>query len=124
MDRAVSGALVRGYEARIPLLALPDPDDRHVLAAAIEGGCGVIVTGNVKDFPAAAIGPHGVEAAKPDDFLPAQFVRDRAGFLGAIRRVRSRLENPPYTPEAYLDNLARQGLPETAAALRPYAGAL
>ena len=44
-------ALVTGYEHRIESLSLPDPDDRHVLAAAIECGASIIVTANLKDFP-------------------------------------------------------------------------
>src|SRR5271165_1577901 len=38
MRRVLPDADVRGYEPRIAGLALPDPDDRHVLAAAIESG--------------------------------------------------------------------------------------
>ena len=49
--------LVTGYEPLIPTLALPDPDDRHVLAAAIHGGAGLIVTFNLGDFPASVLGP-------------------------------------------------------------------
>lgn len=44
MDTAVGDALITGYEALIEMLVLPDPDDRHVLAAAIIGRCDVIVT--------------------------------------------------------------------------------
>jgi len=44
MDRHTRDALVLGYEALIPTLTLPDPGDRHVLAAAITGRCDVIVT--------------------------------------------------------------------------------
>jgi len=45
-------ALVLGFEDLIPSLSLPDPDDRHVLAAAIRGRVDVNVTYNTKDFPA------------------------------------------------------------------------
>ncbi len=43
MDRATRDCLVTGYESLIPSLTLPDPDDRHVLAAAIVGKCDVIL---------------------------------------------------------------------------------
>jgi hypothetical protein len=44
MNRHVSDCLVTGYEALRPTLTLPDPDDRHILAAAIHGQAGAIVT--------------------------------------------------------------------------------
>ena len=49
-----------GYHGLIPSLQLPDPDDRHVLAAAIVGRCDVIVTQNIQDFPEAALAPYGI----------------------------------------------------------------
>src|SRR5574337_988910 len=57
---ALMRAAVPDYRAvasarRINALTLPDPDDRHVLAAAIETGADVIVTGNRRDFPPAAL---------------------------------------------------------------------
>lgn len=57
MDTATRDSLVTGYEALIDTLTLPDPDDRHVLAAAIVGRCDVIVTQNLKDFPGGGAGP-------------------------------------------------------------------
>lgn len=44
MDRALRDCLVLEYDSLIPTIGLPDPGDRHVLAAAIAGGCGVIIT--------------------------------------------------------------------------------
>jgi len=47
--------LLTDYEDLIDSLALPDPDDRHVLAAAIRAGAQTIITFNLKDFPKAAL---------------------------------------------------------------------
>lgn len=50
MNANVRDCLVTGYEPLIDGLTLPDPDDRHVLAAAIRASADVIVTFNLKDF--------------------------------------------------------------------------
>ncbi|HVZ31726.1 MAG TPA: PIN domain-containing protein [Polyangiaceae bacterium] len=69
MNRAVPDCLIRGYEGLIDGLSLPDPDDRHVLAAAIRAGAQLIVTSNMRDFPENALAPYGIEAKDPDDFV-------------------------------------------------------
>lgn len=74
MDRATRDCLVTGYEALVPALILPDPDDRHVLAAAIVGRCDAIVTQNLKDFPPEALAPFGIETQHPDDFFGTSFL--------------------------------------------------
>lgn len=48
---------------------MPDPNDRHVLAAAIVSNTSVIVTYNIKDFPEKEINKYGIEVQHPDDFL-------------------------------------------------------
>ena len=57
MELAVPDVLVSSYEGLIPGLNLPDAKDRHVLAAAIRCQAGVIVTLNLRDFPAEALAP-------------------------------------------------------------------
>jgi len=57
---------VPDYEAWLPGLTLPDPDDCHVLAAALAGGVPLIVTFNLVHFPEATLAPHGVRAGRPD----------------------------------------------------------
>lgn len=69
MNRVPPHADVRGYEARIADVTLPDPDDRHVLAAAMHAGASVVVTLNTRDFPAGVLGPLGIEAQSPDELL-------------------------------------------------------
>src|SRR5262249_35754559 len=44
MNAHARDALVIEFEELIDVLDLPDPNDRHVLAAAIKGGEGLIVT--------------------------------------------------------------------------------
>ena len=62
MNGAFRDPLVDNYEDLIDGLQLPDPDDRHVLAAAIRCGAQVIVTWNVKaDGRSAGRGTAGGE---------------------------------------------------------------
>ncbi|MDE2789141.1 MAG: PIN domain-containing protein [Paracoccaceae bacterium] len=72
MDQATRDCLVTGYESLIPALDLPDPDDRHVLAAAIIGRCDVIVTCNLNDFPEPAITAYGIGVQHPNEVLTNQ----------------------------------------------------
>lgn len=51
------------------LTRIPDPNDRHVPAAAIKGGAQVIVTQNTKDFPRPALDDYGILCQTPDEFL-------------------------------------------------------
>jgi len=55
MNKAVRDCLVTGCEPLIESLRLPDPDDRHVLAAAIKSSAQVIVTTNLRYFPEAEL---------------------------------------------------------------------
>jgi hypothetical protein len=102
MDEHVPDCLVVGYEPIILGLSLPDPDDRHVLAAAIHGGAGTIVTFNLRDFPASALTRYSVEAVHPDDFIVRLWERSPAAVFEELRAT-----------------LTRCGLPRTVAHLRP-----
>jgi predicted nucleic acid-binding protein len=118
MNRNVRGALVTGYESLIPALVLPDPDDRHVLAAAIRANASIIITTNLKDFPDEALAPYDVEVQHPDDFILYLLDRQPDRVCEAARIQRQRLRNPPMDVERYLKNLARQGLTQTVLSLR------
>lgn len=124
MNTHTRDALVTGYEELMPAIVLPDLGDRHVLAAAIAGRCDVIVTQNLKDFPDAALAGFGIEAQHPDRFLCNQMSLAPGLFCTAVRKVRTRLKNPPYSVEDYLHTLTRQGLVATAAELQQFAAIL
>jgi hypothetical protein len=121
MDAATRDCLITGYHGLIASLQLPDPDDRHVLAAAIVGQCDAIVTQNLRDFPDEIITTYGIEVVHPDQFLVAQIEFEPSLFCTAVRKVRARLQNPPYSVEAYLDTLMRQGLVATVSKLQDFA---
>ena len=94
MDSHALNALVTGYEPLIEGLSLPDPDDRHVLAAAIRSQSNLILTFNLKDFHAADLLPFGIEARHPDEFLLHQWSLHPAKVLTALREQRANLKNP------------------------------
>lgn len=120
MNRAIRDCLITGYEALIPSLVLPDKNDRHVLAAAIVGRCNIIVTQNLKDFPKKSLEPFGIIPQHPDDFLCHYLDLSPTIFCEAVRKVRLRLKNPPFTVNQYLTTLHRQGLFQTVSDLEQF----
>ncbi|WP_347987608.1 PIN domain-containing protein [Methylomonas sp. AM2-LC] len=118
MDSSVRDCLVSGHEFLIPTLQLPDHNDRHVLAAAIRSHASVILTFNLKDFPARELEKYDVEALHPDEFISDLIDLNPAKVLEAVARHRRSLKNPPKTGKEYLDTLLQQGLPETVSQLR------
>jgi hypothetical protein len=88
MDQHVPGANVTGYDSLIDSLDLPDPDDRHVLAAAITAGASIIVTMNLRHFPAARLACHGIEALHPDEFVLRLFTQAPASVISTAREHR------------------------------------
>lgn len=114
MDEAMPDAVVRRYEGLISKLQLPDPDDRHVLAAAIRSKATVIVTFNLRDFPKTAVEPYGVAAVGPDDFAAA-LIRNEPDLADmAFRRMLSGWRHPSVTTAEFVTLLDRVGLRETA----------
>lgn len=118
MDAAVPGALVEDFEHRIAGLVLPDPDDRHVLAAAIETGATVLVTFNTKDFPAEAVATHGIEVKDPDSFVLDLLAARPEIVHAAARAQRASLRKPPRGIDEYLSDLSGSGLQRFAKTLR------
>lgn len=111
MSEAFDDALVTGWEELEPGVHLPDEDDRHVVAAAVRGGAQGIITANVKDFPAAALEPLGLEAVHPDDFLLDQLDLSPPTLLQVIREQAAHTRKPPLTPQDLATLLGRAGVP-------------
>lgn len=102
--------LIEGFEPLVESLNLPDPKDRHVLAAAVKGQAEGIITFNLKDFPNDVLSPLGVVAIHPNVFLCDMLEFDTAAVLLAAQNHRRSLKNPPMDAHCYLDVLQKQNL--------------
>ena len=94
-----------------------DPKDRHVLAAAVGAGGEVVVTKNLKDFPATACESLGIQIVSPDNFLVDLHKVDPSAGLRALSDQAAALTRPPLTVHDVLDHLARD-VPEFAGLAR------
>jgi predicted nucleic acid-binding protein len=124
MNEAVRDCLVTGYEHLIGTLTLPDADDRHVLAAAIQANADVIVTFNLRDFPESALSVFGIQSQHPDEFVGESLRHSCDAVCAIINRQRASLHNPPLEPDELLDVLEKQGLTQSVARLRQYRNVL
>lgn len=114
MNKAVADARVIDYERHIEQSNLPDENDRHVLAAAIEIHASVIVTQNLKDFPDSVLNQHGMEAISADEFFLRMYDADADIFLGIVRTQRTSLRKPPKTAAEYVQTFRGTGLRKLA----------
>ena len=117
MERAVPDCLVTGHERMTLDHALPDPNDEHVLAAAIQARASAIVTFNTEHFPEDALAPHGLHCVHPDDFLLDVESISSQHFIRAIKRDIEHYIDPPLEITKYLDDLSNAGIPKVAAYL-------
>jgi hypothetical protein len=120
MDKHAADAVVTGYEDLIGGLHLPDPDDRHVLAAAVHGQADVIVTLNLRDFPVKILRQFGIVPQHPDEFILRWLDLSPGLVAAAARDHRESLKNPTKTIREYLRALELQGLTKTVSVLREY----
>ena len=118
MNASVPDCLVTNFEKLVTSIELPDPDDRHVVAAAIVGHADAIVTFNTKDFPPAVLQPYGIEVQHPDEFLMNQLQLQKIPALSAIKKMRARWTNPERPALALITAFEKRGLPLTADLLR------
>ena len=115
MDRAVPDALVFGYEQLEAGITLPDPSDRHVVAAATLTRADIIVTFNLDDFPVDALKPLQLEARHPDEFLLDLFDISHELFIEAVKRDYNHYIQPRLSFADYVEGFNKAGVPETAA---------
>jgi predicted nucleic acid-binding protein len=122
MNLAVADCVVTGYGDLVESIKLPDPDDRHVVAAAVRCGAQAIVTANLKDFPKESLITFGLEAVHPDDFVLDCIDLSAGAVLAAVREQAASLKKPSMTAAEVLEKLQANGLAQSVAKLRELGG--
>jgi predicted nucleic acid-binding protein len=122
MREAVPDCLVTGHEHLVQGLDLPDPDDRHVLAAAIRANAQALVTFNLKDFPDHVLARYDIETKHPDEFVLDSIDIAPGAVVKCITDQAATLRNPPMLVPELLDSLRRTGLVQSVARLRDLLG--
>lgn len=98
-------ALIEGHDhLEAALEGIPDPDDRHVVAAARHAGAAQIITNNLRDFPVAVMEQLQIDVRTADDFIAdtPDLPMDSSTALYAMRRMRQGLKRPELTPAELL----------------------
>lgn len=123
MNRVVADANIDGvWPTCVPVL--PDPGDRHVVAAGMLAGASRIVTWNLRHFPDDALVAVGLRAETPDALLIELLGGAVDAMIASVRRARLNLRRTVPSPLAFVDAIERQGLHRFAAALRGWEGQL
>lgn len=120
MKAAMPTADVQEYARHVQGITLPDPGDRHVVAAAIAGGASVVVTWNIRDFPEAELARHGLRRETPDQFLLALHAVVPRAVLASAANARLNLRVSTPTADDFVAALDQQGLVGFAAILRDH----
>lgn len=107
MNEAFDDACVEGWEELLSAINLPDENDRHVVAAAIQGRADLIVTANLKDFPTDVLGRFNLEVQHPDEFFVNQLDLGPAEVMRSLQVQAAATRNPALTVADILASLER-----------------
>ena len=116
MNQAMPDACIEEtlFSGLIPILSIPDPNDRHVLAAAIIGKCNYILTFNLKDFPNRSLEKYGIYAISPDHFLYEIAILNIGAVIRCLKQQAEILKHPKLTPKEIMLQLHKTGLKKSA----------
>jgi PIN domain len=114
MNDALPTALITGYEDLIPKITLPDPNDRHVAAAAIISDAALILTWNLRHFPPAELKKFGLRRMTPDAFLSNLFDKVPYLVVGSLANARQNLSKTRVSAADFIGILENQKLAQLA----------
>ena len=125
MTKAFPEAMVDDFAQLLAKpVGLPDPDDEHVIAAAVKTQAHAIVTENISDFPAELLGRFNLEARTADEFIADTIALEEGLAIPAIRNMRLRLKQPEMDASDLLRSFEAHGLFETVAVLTHHIGSI
>ena len=114
MNDALPTAMVTGYEEYVPAVALPDPDDRHIVAAAIAAKASLILTWNLRYFPEIDLKKFGLQRMTPDEFLSGLFEKAPDLVIGSLASARRNLSKSQVSASDFIRILESQKLVQLA----------
>lgn len=106
LNRALPGALSDVPRSLIDAMPI-NAKDRHVLALAVHVAAPTIVTDNLRDFPAEALEPFGIEAVSADAFALAQVDLHPEAVLACLDAIAARRRRSPRTRAELIASLGR-----------------
>jgi predicted nucleic acid-binding protein len=124
MRHSFDDAEVKGWEGLEGTYDLPDPNDEHLVAAAVVANAGAIVTHNTKDLPRNRM-PAGLQVLTPQEFTMNTVSLDPVRAWAAIASLvrRSGRIGPSLTEADVLARLAdRYKMTAAVEILRRYLG--
>jgi PIN domain len=124
MNEALPTAMVSGHEDYVPAVNLPDPNDRHVVAAGIAAGASVILTWNLRHFPAKELKKFGLRRETPDAFLSGLYDEIPDLMIASLANARQNLTRSRVSALDFIDILRKQRLVELAKRARKQVGDL
>lgn len=110
MNRAVRRAMVTGHEGLIEGIEFSDPDDRHVIAAALHVNARGVVTRDRKHFTPTSLAPFDLKVIDPDDLLVECYDRFPEDCVRTVERARLSLTKTKPSLDEYLGTLESQQL--------------
>jgi predicted nucleic acid-binding protein len=114
MNQVFPDAQVEDYHKWIDQISTKDPNDRHVVAAAIQADADYIVTINLKDFRNIVVPAGEFEVIHPDDFIKRLISKNPKAVFRSFEKMALRLKNPPQSKTDVLETLSNCGLVLTA----------
>ncbi|WDF73469.1 PIN domain-containing protein [Novosphingobium sp. KACC 22771] len=125
MTKAFPEAMVEDFAQLLANpLGLPDPNDEHVIAAAVKTQAQAIVTENISDFPADLLDRLNLEARTADEFIADTIALEEGLAIPAIRNMRLRLKRPEMDASDLLRSFEAHGLFETVTVLTQHSGSI
>jgi predicted nucleic acid-binding protein len=120
MATTLPGASVTPAISRPIIATLPDPNDMPILLGALSAECSILLTFNLKDFPAVQLRVESVSLRPmhPDAFVVHMLTTHAPAVIAIIKRILANLTRNPLSVDAYTANLARTGLPNSAMLLQ------
>jgi hypothetical protein len=114
MNAALSSASVDGYQEHVPKVTLPDPDDRHVVAAGIASSASIILTWNLRHFPMRELKKFGLRRETPDAFMSGLYDKVPGLVIDSLANARRNLTKTRLSASDFITILKGQMLADLA----------